>query len=71
MFLNLEVGALLALPLNYNMIEEFQIKRSIRQGCPLAPLLFAIIPHPLILSLEVPTLQGEIIHFYYQMGSSC
>jgi len=34
------------------VVGAFSVRRSVRQGCPLAPLLFAILTHPLVLPLE-------------------
>lgn len=45
---------------NTMIIGSFQVKRSIKQGCPLAPLLFAIYSHPLMVALKDSASKGEI-----------
>ncbi|KAL3675948.1 hypothetical protein R1sor_025896 [Riccia sorocarpa] len=40
--------------------EDFQIGRGVRQGCPLAPLLFSLATQPLIQLLEEAQRQGKI-----------
>ena len=42
------------------------MRRSIKQGCPLAPLLFAIFSHRLALALENKAAKGNIIGLVIQ-----
>ena len=37
--------------LNGGLTSDIALTRSVRQGCPLSPLLFAIITHPLLVML--------------------
>ena len=46
--------------LNTIVVGEFQVKRSICQGCPLAPLLFSACAHPLVAMLEKAVAKKEI-----------
>ena len=48
---------------NTIVVGKFQVKRSIYQGCPLAPLLFATFTHPLIAMLELMVEKKEICGF--------
>ena len=45
---------------NSRLVGSFDVKRSIRQGCPLAPLWFAACTHPLIALMEQAAERGEI-----------
>lgn len=47
--------------LNERLTEPISICRSVRQGCPLSPLLFAVATHPLFCYLESQASQGEIL----------
>ncbi len=53
-------GSSSELMFNARIVGSFEVKRSIRQGCPLAPLLFAACTHPLIASLEQAAANNEI-----------
>ena len=50
-----------ALLFNTVVVGEFQVKRSIWQGCPLAPLLFVACIHPLVALMEATTPKKEIL----------
>ena len=45
-------GAQSVISLNGHLTEPITIYRSVRQGCPLSPLLFAVATHPLFCMLE-------------------
>ena len=46
---------------NRRIVGSFEIHISIRQGCPLAPLLFAVCTHPLATVLDLVATSGNII----------
>ena len=46
---------------NTFVVGEFQVKRLIWQGCPLAPLLFAACTHPLVALMEAVVAKKEIL----------
>ncbi|KAL3699858.1 hypothetical protein R1sor_017880 [Riccia sorocarpa] len=46
--------------INGSFIEEITIGRGVRQGCPLAPLLFAMTTQPLMLALREEERRGNI-----------
>ena len=46
--------------LNSFLTNPIHIKRSVRQGCPLSPLLFAVATHPLFCMLEKLSLDGVL-----------
>ena len=48
----LEVGSLSQILFNRRIVGSFSVKRSIRQGCLLAPLLFTMCLHPMAIALE-------------------
>ncbi|KAL3680581.1 hypothetical protein R1sor_023537 [Riccia sorocarpa] len=54
-----ESGAL-EVHINGDFTEKIQIGRGVRQGCPLAPLLFAMTTHPLMRALREAERQGLI-----------
>ena len=56
----MEGGSSYTILFNTIVMREFQVKRSIHQGCPLAPLLFATCTHPLIAMLELKATFKEI-----------
>ena len=45
---------------NSRVVGAFEVRRSIKQGCPLAPLLFAASTHPFIALLEQAASEGLI-----------
>lgn len=47
--------------LNGRLTDPISISRSVRQGCPLSPLLFAIATHPLFCYLESQATNGELV----------
>lgn len=46
--------------LNGLFIEDFALDRGVRQGCPLAPLLFALSTQPLMEILKLGQVEGNI-----------
>jgi hypothetical protein len=40
--------------------DKFQLQRGVKQGCPLAPLLYALSTHPLMLLLKARLQTGHI-----------
>ena len=53
-------GRASAVLFNTVVVGDFQVKRSICQGCPFAPLLFAACTHPLVAMLEAAFKKKEI-----------
>ncbi len=54
-------GSVSELLFNNRIVGSFEVKRAIRQGCPLAPLFFAIGSRPLVVAaLESSAEKGEI-----------
>lgn len=56
----LGMGAESVLSLNGFLTPAIPIKRSVRQGCPLSPLLFAVATHPLFCMLEKLSTDGVL-----------
>ncbi|KAL2642711.1 hypothetical protein R1flu_010298 [Riccia fluitans] len=56
----LTVGAQTMININGGFSPRFDITRGVRQGCPLAPLLFAISTEPLMAMLKGAIAQGRI-----------
>ncbi|KAL3678825.1 hypothetical protein R1sor_021781 [Riccia sorocarpa] len=56
----LSTGAIARVQVNCALTPDFQIDRRVRQGCPLAPLLFALSSVPLILSIQNAAKNGGI-----------
>lgn len=59
-------GAQSVINLNGKLTEPISMVRSIRQGCPLSPLLFAIASHPLFCYLEAQATNGHILGLQVQ-----
>ena len=53
-------GSILELLFNNKIVGSFEVKRSIKQGYAMAPLLFALGSHPLVAALEASADKGEI-----------
>ncbi|KAL3688567.1 hypothetical protein R1sor_014876 [Riccia sorocarpa] len=64
----LSTGASVRVQLNSSLSPDFPIERGVRQGCPLAPLLFAISSVPLILSLQAAARDGNIKNLKLPVG---
>ena len=47
--------------LNGGVTSKIPLTRSVRQGCPLSPLLFAIVTYPLLVMLSSLATNGEIV----------
>ncbi|KAL3696464.1 hypothetical protein R1sor_010540 [Riccia sorocarpa] len=54
------VGGSLEVHINGNFTEDIQIGRGVRQGCPLAPLLFAMTTQPFMRALREEEKDGNI-----------
>ena len=59
--LSLRFGSYSHLLLNRRLVGSFWVMRLIKQGCPLAPLLFAVFSHPLALALQEEAAKGGIL----------
>ncbi|KAL3677833.1 hypothetical protein R1sor_020789 [Riccia sorocarpa] len=46
--------------INQRFTEDIEVRRGVRQGCPLAPLLFALCTQPLMKMLRVEEVAGRI-----------
>ena len=53
-------GSSSELMFNTRTVGRFEVKRTIRQGCRLAPLLFVAFTHPVVVSLEQDVANGTI-----------
>ena len=47
--------------LNGGVTSDISLTRSVLQGCPLSPLLFAIVTHPLLMMLSRLATNGDIV----------
>ena len=54
--------------LNEGVTSDNALRRSIRQGCPLSPLLFAIVTHPLSVVLSRIATNGDIVGLHLPSG---
>lgn len=48
----LVLGGLVKIHVNGLFLEEIELQRGVRQGCPLTPLLFALSTQPLLAFLQ-------------------
>ena len=55
------LGAVSHVMLNGGVTKAIALKRSLRQGCPLSPLLFAIATHPILVRMHELATRGEIV----------
>ncbi|KAL3675882.1 hypothetical protein R1sor_025830 [Riccia sorocarpa] len=60
MIQGLVVGGQSLVHVNGGFTEEFAVRRGVRQGCPLAPLLFALTTQPLMMLLRREEQEGRI-----------
>ena len=54
--------------LNGGVISDITLTRSVRQGCPLSPLLFASVTHPLLVMLSRLATNGDIVGLHLPSG---
>ena len=54
--------------LNGRVTPKGFLTRSVRQGCPLSPLLFAIVTHPLLVMLSNLATRGDIVGLHLLSG---
>lgn len=57
---HLAQGCISQLLVNQWIVGHFALARSVRQGCPVAPLFFALATHPFIVSLQAAAQGGKI-----------
>ena len=56
----LGLGAMSHIMLNGGVTKAIPLKRSLRQGCPLSPLLFSIVTHLILVKMHELATCGEI-----------
>ena len=54
--------------LNGGVTSDIALTRSVRQGCPLSPLLFAIVTHPLLVLLSRLATNCDIVGLHLSCG---
>ena len=54
--------------LNGGVTSDIALTRSVRQGCPISPLLFAIVTHPLLVMLPRLATNGDIVGLHLPSG---
>ena len=54
--------------LNRGVTSDISLTRSVRQGCPLSPLFFAIVTHPLLVMLSSLATNGDIVGLHLPWG---
>ena len=54
--------------LNGGVTSDISLTRSVRQGFPLSPLLFAIVTHPLLVMLSRLATNGDIVGLHLPYG---
>ena len=58
------VNSLSQLLFNGQNVGSFHVKRSIRQGCPLSPLLFTIFSHSFVIALMDEVEKGNLVGIF-------
>lgn len=57
----LTIGGSVKIHINGQFSESIPMERGVRQGCPIAPMLFAICTQPLLAFLQVERLKGRML----------
>ena len=53
---------------NGGVTSDIALTRSVHQGCPISPLLFAIVTHPLLVMLSRLATNGDIVGLHLPSG---
>ena len=64
----LGLGAVSHVMLNGGVTKAISLTRSVRQGCPLSPLLFAIVTHPILVKMHELAICGDIVGLVLPSG---
>ena len=57
--------------LNGGVTQPISVRRSVRQGCPLSPLLFTIVTHSILVKLHNMTADGDLVGLILPSGRQC
>ena len=56
---------------NGGVTQPISIRRSVRQGCPVSPLLFTIVTHPILVKLHNMAMEEELLGLRLPSGKPC
>ena len=56
---------------NGGVTQPISIRRSVRQGYPVSPLLFTIVTHPILVKLHNMAMEEELLGLRLPLGKSC
>ena len=56
---------------NGGVTQPISIRRSVRQGCPISPLLFTIVTHPILVKLHNMSIEEEFLGLRLPSGKPC
>ena len=57
--------------LNGGVTQPISVRRSVRQGCPLSPLLFTIVTHSILVKLHNMPVDGDLVGLRLPSGRQC
>ena len=61
-------GSITRIMLNGGLSDGISLTHSLRQGCPLSPLFFAIATHPMLSCLDAMASHGEVVGLHLSHG---
>jgi hypothetical protein len=64
----LGLGAMSHVMLNGGVTQVIPLTRSVRQGCPLSPLLFYIVTHPILVKMHEFAISRDIVGLVLPSG---
>ena len=67
----LREGSISHVMLNGGVTQPISIRRSVRQGCLVRPLLFTIVTHPILVKLHNMAMEEELIGLRLPSGKAC